>query len=103
MDATTQSELGMGQGSRVWVCGAYTFPACGTSLIIFSPSKSVNLGGLFVLEPFITPSLFQRYPSAVDEWTLSLLMAADTANGGIDQIEEHYKTFIVRDWCFHDC
>ena len=58
--------------------------------------NSVNLGGLFVIEPFIVPSLFQRYPGAVDEWSLSLLMAADTANGGLDQIEEHYKTFIVR-------
>jgi hypothetical protein len=62
--------------------------------------KSVNLGGLFVIEPFIVPSLFQRYPGAVDEWSLSLLMAADTANGGLDQIEEHYKTFIVRNGCF---
>lgn len=23
-------------------------------------------------------------------------MAADTANGGLNQLEEHYKTFIVR-------
>jgi hypothetical protein len=58
--------------------------------------KSVNLGGLFVLEPFIAPALFQRYPGAVDEWSLSLRMAADTENGGLNQIEEHYKTFIVR-------
>lgn len=56
---------------------------------------SVNLGGWFVLEPFITPAIFQRYPGAVDEWTLSELMAADTANGGLSQLEDHYKTFIV--------
>jgi len=57
---------------------------------------SVNLGGWFVLEPFITPALFQKYqPAAVDEWTLSVAMAADTANGGLSQLEEHYKTFIV--------
>ncbi|KAF8878964.1 glycoside hydrolase superfamily [Infundibulicybe gibba] len=55
----------------------------------------VNLGGLFVLEPFISPALFQRYPGSADEWSLSTLMAADTANGGLDQIEEHYKTFIT--------
>ncbi|KAH6910207.1 ectomycorrhiza-upregulated exo-beta-1,3-glucanase GH5 [Coprinopsis sp. MPI-PUGE-AT-0042] len=55
----------------------------------------VNLGGLFVLEPFISPALFQRYPGAIDEWTLSLLMAADTANGGLDQLEHHYNTFIT--------
>lgn len=59
--------------------------------------SSVNLGGWFVLEPFITPTLFQKYPGAVDEWTLSTLMAADTsAGGGLSQLENHYNTFIVR-------
>jgi hypothetical protein len=56
---------------------------------------SVNLGGWFVLEPFISPAIYQKYPGAVDEWTLSTLMAADTANGGLDQIEHHYDTFMV--------
>jgi aryl-phospho-beta-D-glucosidase BglC (GH1 family) len=55
----------------------------------------VNLGGLFVLEPFISPALFQKYPGAVDEWTLSNLMRADTANGGINQLEDHYNTFVT--------
>ncbi|CAA7271152.1 unnamed protein product [Cyclocybe aegerita] len=55
----------------------------------------VNLGGLFVLEPFITPDIFQRYPGAVDEYTLSQAMAADTANGGLSQLEQHYDTFIT--------
>ncbi|KAF9234820.1 glycoside hydrolase family 5 protein [Melanogaster broomeanus] len=55
----------------------------------------VNLGGLFVLEPFISPALFQQYPTAVDEWTLSTLMAADTANGGLNQLENHYNTFVT--------
>lgn len=57
---------------------------------------SVNLGGWFVLEPFITPALYQKYPTAIDEWTLSELMTADTPGGGLEQLEEHYKTFIVR-------
>jgi glucan 1,3-beta-glucosidase len=48
-----------------------------------------------VLEPFITPDIFQRYPSATDEFTLSQLMAADTVNGGLAQLEAHYHTFIV--------
>lgn len=56
----------------------------------------VNLGGWFVLEPFITPTLFQKYqPTAVDEWTISTAMAADTASGGLSQLENHYKTFIT--------
>ncbi|KDR69908.1 hypothetical protein GALMADRAFT_255764 [Galerina marginata CBS 339.88] len=55
----------------------------------------VNLGGWFVLEPFITPTLYQKYPGATDEWSLSTLMAQDTANGGLNQLEDHYKTFIT--------
>ncbi|TFK32824.1 glycoside hydrolase superfamily [Crucibulum laeve] len=71
----------------------------------------VNLGGLFVLEPFISPDLFQRYPgsaagttpaagalvgAAVDEYTLSQAMAADTAAGGLEkQLEAHYATFVT--------
>lgn len=49
------------------------------------------------MEPFITPTLYQKYPGAVDEWTLSTLMAADTGpGGGLSQLETHYNTFIVR-------
>ena len=67
----------------------------------------MNLGGWLVLEPFIVPSLFEKYQNvtptpalptgqAVDEWSLSVAMLNDTSEGGgIGQIEEHYKTFIV--------
>jgi glucan 1,3-beta-glucosidase len=48
------------------------------------------------MEPFITPSYYQKYTTAIDEWTLSVAMAADTASGGLNQLEDHYKTFIVR-------
>lgn len=57
---------------------------------------SVNLGGWLVLEPFITPAIYEKYPGAVDEWTLHTLMAADTASGGLQQLDDHYNTFIVR-------
>ncbi|KDQ60685.1 glycoside hydrolase family 5 protein [Jaapia argillacea MUCL 33604] len=61
--------------------------------------KGVNLGGWLVTEPFMqvgsSPALYEKYPSAVDEWTLSVAMAADTANGGLSQLETHYKTFIT--------
>ncbi|KAF9044947.1 glycoside hydrolase superfamily [Panaeolus papilionaceus] len=57
----------------------------------------VNLGGWFVLEPFISPEIFQRYGSVRDEWTLCERMRADPANGGINQMEEHYKTFITEE------
>ena len=61
----------------------------------------MNLGGLFVLEPFIVPALFEKYadavPPPVDEWTLSQHMAGDTSPGGglQQQMEEHYNTFIT--------
>ncbi|KAF8270225.1 glycoside hydrolase superfamily [Lactarius quietus] len=57
----------------------------------------VNLGGLFVLEPFISPSLYQKYPGTIDEWTLSEAMAADTSPGGglQAQLEAHYDTFVT--------
>jgi glucan 1,3-beta-glucosidase len=46
-----------------------------------------------------SPALYQKYSNnptpPVDEWTLSLAMAADTASGGLSQLEDHYKTFIV--------
>ncbi|KAJ7466525.1 hypothetical protein FB451DRAFT_413937 [Mycena latifolia] len=54
----------------------------------------VNLGGWFVLEPFITPALFQAYPSAPDEWTLAALMRADGTLQAT--MEAHYEGFIVR-------
>ncbi|KAJ6502722.1 glycoside hydrolase [Mycena vitilis] len=55
--------------------------------------NGVNLGGWFVLEPFIAPALFQAYPSAQDEWSLSTLMRAD---GTLQQkLEAHYDTFIT--------
>ncbi len=53
-------------------------------------------------EPFIAPALFEPYLNVttsagpvLDEWTLSLAMANDTANGGLSQLETHYDTFIV--------
>ncbi|KAH9951963.1 glycoside hydrolase superfamily [Amylocystis lapponica] len=63
------------------------------------PIRGVNLGGWLVTEPFIVPALYQKYlnssPVAIDEWTLSANMRADTAGGGINQLEDHYKTFIT--------
>lgn len=56
----------------------------------------VNLGGWLTTEPFIAPALYQKYPNAIDEWTLSEAMAADTSSGGgLSQLETHYKTFIT--------
>ncbi|OBZ75887.1 putative glucan 1,3-beta-glucosidase D [Grifola frondosa] len=63
------------------------------------PIRGVNLGGWLVTEPFIVPALYEKYVNtstpAVDEWTLSEAMAADTASGGLQQLEDHYNTFIT--------
>ncbi|KAJ7692238.1 glycoside hydrolase superfamily [Mycena rosella] len=55
----------------------------------------VNLGGWFVLEPFIAPSLFQAYPDPadLDEWSLTTLMRADGTLQA--KLEAHYDTFIT--------
>jgi glucan 1,3-beta-glucosidase len=48
----------------------------------------------------MVPALYEKYYNsttrAVDEWTLTENMAKDTAAGGLAQLEDHYKTFIVR-------
>ncbi|KAF7311531.1 Glycoside hydrolase [Mycena kentingensis (nom. inval.)] len=65
--------------------------------------RGVNLGGWLLTEPFICPGLYQTIQSRptsagitiIDEWTLIEAMKLDTANGGVNQLEDHYKTFIT--------
>ncbi|CAE7172298.1 unnamed protein product [Rhizoctonia solani] len=61
--------------------------------------RGVNLGGWLVLEPFISPALYEPYqPAAVDEWTLSEAIAANASSGGLQKVlEEHYATFITEE------
>ncbi|RPD70874.1 glycoside hydrolase [Lentinus tigrinus ALCF2SS1-7] len=53
----------------------------------------VNLGGLFVLEPFIVPSLYEQNVGAVDEWTLSQLLGDKLQQ----TLEDHYNTFFTEE------
>jgi len=62
----------------------------------------VNLGGWLVLEPFITPYMFEPFsnsdsngqtPTVVDEWTLSVALGDKLAS----TLEEHYRTFITEE------
>ena len=53
----------------------------------------VNLGGLFVLEPFIVPNLYEENVGAVDEWTLSTLLGDKLQQ----TLEDHYNTFITEE------
>ncbi|CAK5264244.1 unnamed protein product [Mycena citricolor] len=67
--------------------------------------RGVNIGGWLVTEPFIVPALYQTLQSRkttvdagitiIDEWTLMQAMVLDTANGGTDQLVQHYETFIT--------
>ncbi|KAK7690700.1 hypothetical protein QCA50_005799 [Cerrena zonata] len=58
--------------------------------------RGVNLGGWFVLEPWITPSLFQNTndTSIVDEFTLGQKLDNDTA---LDILQNHWETWITED------
>ncbi|EJD37873.1 glycoside hydrolase [Auricularia subglabra TFB-10046 SS5] len=63
--------------------------------------KDKIFGGWLVPEPFIAPALYEKYfdDQTVngDEWTLSAAMRADVAGGGINQMEDHYRTFITEE------
>jgi glucan 1,3-beta-glucosidase len=58
------------------------------------PIRGVNLGGWFSVEPFITPSMFNRYSSSenvVDEWTLCQKLGSTSAKSALEQ---HYSSFM---------
>ncbi|KAL7421938.1 hypothetical protein Q5752_003710 [Cryptotrichosporon argae] len=58
------------------------------------PVRGVNLGGWFVLEPWITPSLFTAKPDwVVDEWTYGQYMAAQ--NDSMGEITTHWASWIT--------
>lgn len=64
-----------------------------------TPDKiyGVNLGGWLLLEPWITPSLFQQFPDSagvVDEWTFCEYLGKDQA---INQLEAHWDSFFSKD------
>ena len=92
MDASSQRILGFHDPGNPWV--SHTLPTS-SSRLNHHTARRVNLGGLFILERMTSPAIFERYPDTVDEWDLSIAMASDLSNGGLGQIEEHYRTFIV--------
>lgn len=58
--------------------------------------RGVNLGGWLVLEPWITPSIFQAYPDSrgiVDEFTLCHSLGAKTAHD--DVLKPHWDSWIT--------
>ncbi|KAJ7161266.1 exo-beta-1,3-glucanase [Mycena crocata] len=73
-----------------------------SSAVAFTPGfpygsqkvRGVNLGGWLVLEPWITPSLFDDTGNAniVDEWTFGQLQSRATATAALTQ---HWNTWIT--------
>jgi glucan 1,3-beta-glucosidase len=60
------------------------------------PIRGVNVGGWLNLEPFITPSFFEKFGSkdnVVDEWTLLSKLGPAKAK---DTMEKHYSAFITK-------
>lgn len=55
--------------------------------------RGVNLGGWFVLEPWITPSIFEGN-AAVDEWTYTQELGKDAAKS---QLSAHWNSWITQD------
>ncbi|KAI0734298.1 glycoside hydrolase [Fomitopsis betulina] len=58
--------------------------------------RGVNLGGWFVLEPWITPSIFEstNNTDVVDEYTLGQLI---DRNWALDTLQQHWDTWITED------
>ncbi|KAF9939560.1 hypothetical protein BGZ65_010142 [Modicella reniformis] len=58
--------------------------------------RGVNLGGWLVLEPFITPSIFEPYVSSgvVDEWTLCAHLGREASK---TLLEKHYASWVTED------
>jgi len=59
-----------------------------------TPIRGINVGGWLSIEPFITPSLFEKFSSrntVIDEWTLTSALGSDQAKS---TLEEHYSSFI---------
>jgi glucan 1,3-beta-glucosidase len=56
--------------------------------------RGVNLGGWFVLEPWITPSVFANQPAnVVDEYTLTQQLGKDAATS---LLSDHWNTWITQ-------
>jgi len=58
--------------------------------------RGVNLGGWFVLEPWITPSIFEPWATsqtAVDEYTLCAALGQDAA---LSTLQAHWNSWITQ-------
>lgn len=56
--------------------------------------RGVNLGGWFVLEPWITPSIFEAVSGVKDEYTLSQNLGKAEASS---RLQQHWNSWITQD------
>jgi glucan 1,3-beta-glucosidase len=77
-------------------CNAYTPPLDQPFEYGKQPIRGVNLGGWLVLEPFITPSMFEPYISqnVIDEYTLTKLLGKEKSR---EYLQKHYSTWVTED------
>jgi len=76
-----------GMMSKIKRAGDLKFPFGDTKV------RGVNLGGWLVLEPWITPSIFEATPgNVVDEYTYGQQYGSDT-----DRLRDHWNTWITED------
>ena len=60
------------------------------------PIRGINVGGWLNLEPFITPSFFNRFSTrdgVIDEWTFCKKMGPSKCKA---ELEKHYSSFVTR-------
>jgi len=58
--------------------------------------RGVNIGGWLVLEPWITPSIFQQYNNSkgiVDEYTLGQVLGAQAAHDNV--LKPHWDSWVA--------
>lgn len=83
------------------LAGAYAAPLQKKAALSFdydnTKVRGVNLGGWFVLEPWITPSIFEPWATSQtvkDEYTLTQTLGKDQASS---LLENHWNTWITQD------
>ncbi|KAF9887817.1 exo-1,3-beta-glucanase [Aspergillus nanangensis] len=73
---------------------AVTLQTSGTFDYNAEKVRGVCLGGWLVLEPWISPSLFDNAPAAaIDEWSLSEILGRDEAKA---RLSAHWESFITQ-------
>ncbi|KAJ1897266.1 hypothetical protein LPJ66_003475 [Kickxella alabastrina] len=82
--------------SAVGISSAVAGPTTVKRQQMHEPIRGVNLGGLFVLEPWITPSLFEEWaqkPSSpvVDEWSYCQTLGSPECSR---RLQQHWETWV---------